>query len=273
MTTQQIIAAKRDRRVHSAGEIQAVIRGATDGSWTDDQLAAWLMAAFLNGLNPAETAELTKAMAESGERLDLTGLPQPWVDKHSTGGVGDKTTLVLLPLLASCGLTMVKMSGRGLGKTGGTIDKLESIPGFRTDLSPAEMIAQARMVGCALTGQTPKLAPADGRLYALRGATATVESIPLIVASILSKKMAGGAEVVVLDVKCGRGAFMTELPRARELKAELENVGREAGLKVRALVTDMDQPLGRAAGNALEVKEAIRVLKGEESGRFTELCL
>lgn len=266
------IRRRREGGVHTAQELKALAMGAADGSIQDYQLAAWLMAACLNPLTPQETADLTIAMAESGERLDLSSLPRPWVDKHSTGGVGDKTTLVLLPILAACGLTLVKMSGRGLGITGGTIDKLESVPGFRTDLTPEEMVKQAKMIGLALTGQTPRLAPADKALYALRDATGTVDSIPLIVSSILSKKMAGGAETILLDVKCGSGAFMKDLGQARQLRDALNETGRIAGLNVRAHITDMEQPLGRAVGNALEVKEAIRVLKGEEKGRFAELC-
>lgn len=273
MTVQEIIAAKRDGQENSPEQLEFISRGASDGSIPDYQLSAWLMAVYLNGMTPKETADLTLAMAASGDRLDLTGIPKPWVDKHSTGGVGDKTTLVLLPLLCACGLTMVKMSGRGLGITGGTIDKLESIPGFRTDLSPEEMIAQAKLVGIALTGQTPKLAPADKVFYALRDVTSTVSSLPLIVSSILSKKIAGGAETVVLDVKCGSGAFMKTIEEARSLRDSLVSVGELAGLKVAAEITDMNQPLGRAVGNALEVKEAIRVLRGEEQGRFRELCL
>lgn len=268
-----LIRHKRDGGVHSRADLDLLAQAAANGSVPDYQLSAWLMAAFLRGMNPQETADLTLAMAGSGERMDLSGLPKPWVDKHSTGGVGDKTTLVLLPLLAACGLTMVKMSGRGLGITGGTIDKLESIPGFRTDLSPEEMIAQAKLVGCALTGQTPRLAPADKALYALRDVTATVDSIPLIVASILSKKIAGGAETVALDIKCGSGAFMKNLAQAEALRSALEEVGTLAGLKVKAAITDMDQPLGRMVGNALEVKEALRVLRLEEKGRFADLCL
>lgn len=268
-----LIRQKRDGLPHTREELDFLAKAAAEGSVPDYQISAWLMAAFLNRLSPQETADLTLAMAGSGERMDLSGLPKPWVDKHSTGGVGDKTTLVLLPLLASCGLTMVKMSGRGLGITGGTIDKLESIPGFRTDLSPEELIAQAKFVGCALTGQTPRLAPADKALYALRDVTATVDSIPLIVSSILSKKIAGGAETVVLDVKCGSGAFMRTLDQAEALRSALEEVGALAGLKVKAAITDMDQPLGRAVGNALEVKEALKVLRLEETGRFADLCL
>jgi pyrimidine-nucleoside phosphorylase len=272
MDLQAAIGRRRDGGPSTAEDFQNLAHGAADGSTPDYQLSAWLMAAFLNPLTPSETAELTLAMADSGERLDLSGLPKPWVDKHSTGGVGDKTSLVVLPMLAACGLTVVKMSGRGLGITGGTIDKLSSVPGFRTDLSPEELKAQAKSIGIALTGQTPRLAPADKALYALRDATGTVESIPLIASSILSKKIAGGAEVIVLDVKCGSGAFMRDLESARALKQMLEDIGGHAGLTVRAFISDMDQPLGRCAGNALEVKEAIRVLKGE-TGRFRELCV
>ena len=268
----ETIAHRRDGATNSAEELIALARGAADGTVPDYQLAAWLMAAYLNPLSPHETADLTKAMAASGERLDLTELPKPWVDKHSTGGVGDKTTIVLLPLLASCGLTVVKMSGRGLGTTGGTVDKLSSVPGFRMDLSPEEMKAQAARIGLSITGQTPRLAPADKKLYALRDVTGTVGSVPLIVSSILSKKLAGGAETVVLDVKCGSGAFMKSLPAAQELARCLKDIGRLCGLDLHLSITDMDQPLGRAVGNALEVKEALRVLRGEE-GRFRELCL
>lgn len=269
----RLIEARRDNKPHSRLDLNQIARAAADASVPDYQLAAWLMAAYLNPLSDRETADLTLAMAESGERLDLTGLPKPWVDKHSTGGVGDKTTLVVLPILAACGLTMVKMSGRGLGITGGTVDKLESVPGFNVSLTPEEMKSQAQKIGLALTGQSPRLAPADKTLYALRDVTATVPSVPLIVSSILSKKIAGGAENVVLDVKCGSGAFMETLEEAQVLAESLETIGELAGLKTRARITDMSQPLGRTAGNALEVKEAIRVLKGEEKGRFLELCL
>ncbi len=272
MNPVHLIAKKRDGQTHTPEELEFIANGAATGHIPDYQLAAWLMAAFLNPLNSKETADLTIAMANSGERLDLTGLPKPWVDKHSTGGVGDKTTLVVLPLLAACGITMVKMSGRGLGITGGTVDKLESVPGFRTDLTPVEMKAQALKIGIALTGQTPSLAPADKALYALRDVTATVPSLPLIVSSILSKKIAGGAETIVLDVKCGKGAFMSNFEEASKLSQALSNVGTQAGLNIKIHITDMDQPLGQSAGNAIEVKEAIRILAGKQKGRFADLC-
>jgi pyrimidine-nucleoside phosphorylase len=277
LNAQTLIARRRDGLGHTRDEIAWLVRGATDGGLPDYQLAAWLMAAYLNPLSPEETAWLTLEMAASGRRIELDGLPKPWVDKHSTGGVGDKTTIVLLPLLAACGLTMVKMSGRGLGITGGTIDKLESVPGFRLDLSPEEMKAQAERIGLALTGQTPALAPADKTLYALRDATATVDSIPLIVSSILSKKIAGGAETVVLDVKAGSGAFMPTAEAAEKLAGALVATGQLAGLRVEAAITDMSQPLGRAIGNALEVEEARDLLRGKATGattaRLRELCL
>jgi pyrimidine-nucleoside phosphorylase len=274
MNVQTVLAHRRDGVPHTREEIQFLVGGACDGTIADYQLSAWLMAACIHPLGREETAWLTQAMADSGERLDLSGLPKPWVDKHSTGGVGDKTSLVLLPLLASCGLTVVKMSGRGLGITGGTVDKLSSVPGFRMDLTPEEALAQAARIGVAITGQTPKLAPADKILYALRDATATVESLPLIVSSILSKKLAGGAEIVVLDVKCGSGAFMKTLEDARALASSLRDTAAACGLKVRTAVTDMSCPLGRAVGNALEVREALAVLAGDPpSARFRELCV
>ncbi len=278
MDFQPIIAARRDGRGNSQEELRFLANGAGDGSIPDYQLAAWLMAAYLRPLNPEETAWLTLGMAESGERIDLTGLPKPWVDKHSTGGVGDKTSLVLLPLLAACGLTVVKMSGRGLGITGGTVDKLSSVPGFRLDLSPEEMKSQAARIGVALTGQSPNLAPADKTLYSLRDVTETVGSIPLIVSSILSKKIAGGAETIVLDVKCGSGAFMKTFPAARDLAAALVDTAQRCGLNIRIAITDMSQPLGSAVGNALEVSEALQILDrsvslSSSSLRFRELCL
>ncbi len=273
----EIIARRRDGLASLPGDLTAVAQGAADGSVPDYQLAAWLMAAFLNPLNTQETAELTLAMAQSGEVLDRSGLPHPWFDKHSTGGVGDKTTIALLPILVACGMTVVKMSGRGLGMTGGTIDKLEAVPGFRTDLEPEAMLDLARRTGLALSGQTPRLAPADKALYALRDVTGTVANVPLITASILSKKIAAGAECVVLDVKCGSGAFMSDLQAAQTLRQSLVQTGEAAGLRVVARVTDMDQPLGAAVGNALEVKEAIRVVQGAElsptEARFRDLLL
>ncbi len=272
MDIQAFIATRRDGGRHPSADLNTFAKGAADGSIPDYQLAAWLMAAYLRPLNEQETAWLTEAMADSGERLDLSGLPKPWVDKHSTGGVGDKTSIVLLPLLASCGLTVVKMSGRGLGITGGTVDKLGSIPGFRLDLSPEEMKAQAKRIGIALTGQTPDLAPADKVLYALRDVTSTVSSVPLIVSSILSKKLAGGAETIVLDVKCGAGAFMRDLEAAQTLAAALKRTAELCGLNIRIAITDMDQPLGSAVGNALEVREALEVLQGKPS-RFASLCI
>lgn len=238
----------------------------------DYQLAAWLMAAIFNPLSLENTAQLTLAMANSGERLDLSSIPKPWVDKHSTGGVGDKTTLILLPLLASLGVTMVKMSGRGLGITGGTIDKLEAIPGFRTDLTPPEMLDQAHRIGIALSGQTPKLAPADKTLYGLRDATDTVASIPLIASSVLSKKIAAGAEFILIDLKCGNGSFMKDREQARELAQTMLEVGRQCGINLRIAITDMNQPLGRNIGNALEVKEAIDVLRGQGEPRLQLFC-
>lgn len=273
MNALDIIAKKRDGKKLTAGEIGEFVSGSVRGDIKDYQVAAWLMACYLRGLDQEETTALTFAMAQSGERLDLSGLPKPWVDKHSTGGVGDKTSLVVLPLLSSAGLTVVKMSGRGLGPTGGTIDKLSSIPGFRFDLTPNELIQQARSVGIALTGQTPDLAPADRIFYALRDTTATVDCIPLIVSSILSKKIAGGADIITLDVKCGSGAFMHSLSRAKELAAALKSTALACGLKLELEITDMSQPLGRCVGNALEVDEAIEVLKGQEKGRFRELCV
>lgn len=277
MNVVDLIGKRRDGKVHSYEDLTFLANGAARASIPDYQLSAWLMAAYLNPLNEQETAWLTKAMAESGERIDLSGLPKPWVDKHSTGGVGDKTTLVLLPILAACGLTVVKMSGRGLGITGGTIDKLSSIPGFRLDLTPNEMKEQAARIGLALTGQSPDLAPADKALYALRDVTATVGSVPLIVSSILSKKIAGGAETIVLDVKCGSGAFMETLPEAQELAQQLVKTGALLGLSVKASISDMSQPLGATVGNALEVREALDVLQGNAIGtqkaRFGDLCL
>lgn len=271
MSPPRIIARKRDGHALTAEEIGAFVRGATDGSWADYQLSALLMAICLRGFDAEETALYTAAMTRSGAVADLSAIPGIKVDKHSTGGVGDKVSLVLAPWVAACGVPVPMISGRGLGHSGGTLDKLEAIPGFRTGLSLAEYRDQVARVGCALIGQTPELAPADRRLYALRDVTATVESIPLICGSILSKKLAAGIDALVLDVKFGRGAFMPDLPAARELATTLVRVGRAAGKQVRALLTRMDAPLGRAVGNALEVAESIAALRGSGPADLMEV--
>ncbi len=259
---QHIIARKRDGGVLTPAEIEAFVRGATDGSWADYQLTALLMAIFLRGMTPEETTGLTTAMMRSGTVADLSFLPQPKADKHSTGGVGDKISLHLAPMVAACGVAVPMISGRGLGHTGGTLDKLEAIPGFRVNLSLDEYRAQLAGCGLALIGQTAELAPADKKLYALRDVTATVESIPLICASILAKKLAEGIDVLVLDVKFGRGAFMPDRARARELALALVAVATALGKPTRAVLTAMEQPLGRAVGHALEVAESIDCLRG-----------
>ncbi len=275
MSVLSVIAKKRDGIELTRAELEQIVMGYVRGEVPDYQVAAWLMACFLRGLSDAETLALTEIMAQSGEQLNLSELPPPTLDKHSTGGVGDKTSLVVVPLLSAAGATIVKMSGRGLGFTGGTVDKLESIPGYRTALTASEMLAIARRIGCCLTGQSEQLVPADKKLYALRDATATIESIPLIAASIMSKKLAGGAGHILLDVKVGAGAFMTTRERAEALARTLIAIGTGAGRKVRALLTDMSQPLGYTVGNALEVREAIETLKPDGSAhpRFRELCL
>jgi pyrimidine-nucleoside phosphorylase len=257
-----VIAQKRDGAVLTPAEIAAFVRGATDGSWADYQLSALLMAIFLRGMTAAETAELTGAMMRSGAVADLSSVRRPKVDKHSTGGVGDKISLHLAPMAAACGVAVPMISGRGLGHTGGTLDKLESIAGFRVGLTLAEFCAQVERVGAALVGQTAELAPADKKLYALRDVTATVESIPLICASILCKKLAEGIDALILDVKFGRGAFLPEKARARELARAIVDLGGAMGKPIRAVLTAMDQPLGRAVGNALEVRESIACLRG-----------
>ncbi len=262
MRASDILRKKRDGGELSQVEIEAFVRAAAQSEWPDYQLSALLMAICIRGMTNAETAHLTRAMADSGTCVDLSDIPGPKVDKHSTGGVGDKTSLILAPLAAACGVVVPMMSGRGLGHSGGTLDKLESIPGFRVGLSVEEFRAALREVGCAMIGQTADVAPADKKLYALRDVTATVESIPLITASILSKKLAEGISGLVMDVKCGRGAFMKTLPEARALAESLVRVGTANGLKVEAIITNMDAPLGRAVGNAVEVWEAIETLKG-----------
>src|SRR5688572_3664162 len=263
MFPQHIIAKKRDGQALERSEIEAFVRGATDGSWADYQLSALLMAIFLRGMNAEETAHYTTAMMRSGVVADLSRVRGIKVDKHSTGGVGDKVSIVLAPMVAACGVPVPMISGRGLGHSGGTLDKLESIPGFRTSLSLHQFGAQVAKIGCALIGQTSDLAPADKKLYALRDVTATVECIPLICGSILSKKLAEGIDALVLDVKFGRGAFMKTKSEARELGAALIQAGRAGGKKVRALLTSMEEPLGRTVGNALEVAEAIACLRNE----------
>jgi pyrimidine-nucleoside phosphorylase len=268
-----LILAKRNNREHSKDEIEFIISGIMDGSIPDYQLSAWLMAVCWQGMTIAETAFLTDAMCHSGEVLDLSSIGAIVGDKHSTGGVGDKTTLVFVPLLAAAGIPMAKLSGRGLGHTGGTIDKLEAIPGFRTDMPISEFIAQVKEIGMAIVGQTQDLAPADGKIYALRDVTGTVESIPLIAASIVSKKIAAGSNLIILDVKCGRGAFMETLEQAQTLAKTMVEVGKRLKRPVTAVVTDMEQPLGNAVGHTLEVMEAIETLKGRGPDDFRELCL
>ena len=263
MFPQHIIAKKRDGQALAREEIEAFVRGATDGSWADYQLSALLMAIFLRGMDAEETAHYTTAMMRSGVVADLSHVSGIKVDKHSTGGVGDKVSIPLAPMVAACGVPVPMISGRGLGHSGGTLDKLESIPGFRTDLSLEEYGAQVARIGCALIGQTDDLAPADRKLYSLRDVTATVECIPLICGSILSKKLAEGIDALVLDVKYGGGAFMKTKADARDLAEALVRVGRAGGKNVRAVLTAMEQPLGRTVGNALEVAESLACLRGE----------
>lgn len=273
MTTVDLIIKKRDGARLEPAEIQTFIQGVTDGSWADYQISAMLMAMFIRGLDADETTRLTLAMAASGSQFDLSRIPGVKVDKHSTGGVADTTTLVLAPLVAACGAPVVKLSGRGLGFTGGTIDKLESIPGLQVDLTPAAAIEQALQIGVVLLAQSASLTPADKKLYALRDVTGTVDSIPLIAASIMSKKIAAGADAIVLDVKCGSGAFMPDLASARNLARAMVDIGHLAGRQVMAIISNMDQPLGDHIGNSLEVIEAIEVLKGHVGGPLLEVSL
>jgi len=270
MRAVDIIIKKRDRKELTPAEIRFFIEGFTGGTVTDYQASAWAMAVLLNGMTDRETTELTLAMADSGDRLDLGGVVGLALDKHSTGGVGDKTTLVVEPVVAACGLRVGKMSGRGLGYSGGTLDKMESIPGFRTDLTREEFLCQLKEIGLVLTGQTGDLAPADGKLYALRDVTGTVDALSLIASSVMSKKLAAGAQRIVLDVKVGSGAFMKTQADARSLARLMVKIARLAGRKAVALISDMNQPLGGAVGNALEVKEAIDTLHGGGPADFRQ---
>jgi pyrimidine-nucleoside phosphorylase len=267
MRAVDLIRRKRDGESLSADQIDAFVQGATRGDWPDYQVSALLMAIVCRGMTQTETADLTAAMVRSGKKLDLSDLPGLKVDKHSTGGVGDKTSLILAPLAAACGVIVPMMSGRGLGHTGGTLDKLESIPGFRVRLTEKELRAALKKVGCAMIGQTRQIAPADRVLYSLRDVTATVESIPLISASIMSKKIAEGIGALVLDVKFGRGAFMQTLPDARRLAESLVAIGTAHNVRTEAVITAMDEPLGQTVGNALEVDECISVLRNTSASK------
>lgn len=273
MRALDLIIKKRDNQILTQSEIDFLIDGYARDQVPDYQMSAWAMAVLLNGMTDQEITDLTLAMARSGEVLDLSEIGSLVVDKHSTGGVGDKTTLSVAPMVAACGLPVGKMSGRGLGFSGGTIDKLESIPGYRSDLSTEQFICQLKEIGIVLTGQSADLAPADGKLYSLRDVTGTVQSIPLIASSVMSKKIAGGADAIVLDVKVGKGAFMQTLEDARKLANVMVAIGKLSERRVIAVLSPMDQPLGEAVGNALELKEAVELLRGAAPEDYRYHCL
>ncbi len=273
MKMTDLIAAKKYGGVHTEEEINFIINGTVDKSIPDYQISAWLMSVCFQGMTFEESAMLTRAMAKSGDMLDLTALGGNVADKHSTGGVGDKTTLIIVPLLAASGIPVAKFSGRGLGFTGGTIDKLEAIPGFRTSLAMDEFIGQVKEIGAAIASQTGNFTPADKKLYELRDVTATVNSIPLIASSVMSKKLAAGSDIIVLDVKCGSGAFMKNLDEAKKLAETMAEIGKRSAKTMSAVISSMEQPLGNVIGNGIEVFESVQILKNEGPEDLKELCL